>query len=148
MADAFDRFTVQARGALGRAADEAAPHHHGFIGTEHLLLGLLLVDEGPAAETLAELGLGAAGAREGLVRIVGTGDPNVDARPGLTLRAKEAIMVAVDEANRRRHGYVGTEHLLLGLMRDEDSVSVTICQGLGVGPRDVRRAVERRISRN
>ena len=108
----------------------------------------MIVGEGPAAEALAELGLGAHDAREQLVRIVGPGEPSATARPGLTVRAREAIMRAVDEASRRAHGFVGSEHLLLGLMRDEDAVSVAICQGLGVGPQDVRRAIERRISRN
>ena len=150
MADTFDCFTEGARSALERAADEAALHHHRFIGTEHLLVGLMIVDEGPAAEALAELGLGAAGAREQLVRIVGVCEPlaGAAARPGLTARAREAIMRAVDEANRRSHGHVGPEHLLLGLMHDEGAVSVTMCQRLGVGPQDVRRAVERRLSRN
>ena len=153
MADTFDRFTDGARSALEHAAAEAALHHHGFIGTEHLLVGVMVVGEGPAAEALAELGLGAHGAREQLVRLVGAGEPvegglGAVARPVLTPRAREALMRAVDEANRRAHGHVGPEHLLLGLMRDEDAVSVALCQHQGVSARDVRRAVERRISRN
>ena len=149
MADTFDRFTEGARSALERAAEEAALHHHGFIGTEHLLMGVMIVGEGPAAEALAELGLGAHGAREQLVRLVGAGEPGEGAagRPGLTPRAREALMRAVDEATRRAHGHVGPEHLLLGLMRDEDAVSVALCQRQGVSAQDVRRAVERRISR-
>ena len=153
MTDTFDRFTEQARSALERAADEAALHHHPYIGTEHLLIGLMVVREGPAAEALAELGLGAEGARQQLVRIVGVGYPDERAsghraRPSLTPRAQEAIVRAVGEADRRAHGHVGPEHLLLGLMRDERAVSVAMCQGLGVGAQDVRRAIERRISRN
>ncbi len=152
MADTFDRFTEGARSALERAA-EAALHRHGFIGTEHLLVGVMVAGEGPAAEALAELGLGAHGAREQLVRIVGVGTPGegetgTAARPALTPRAREAIVRAVDEANRRAHEYVGPEHLLLGLMRDEDAVSVAMCQRQGVSRHDVLRAVERRISRN
>ena len=148
MADTFDRFTEGARSALERAAEEAALHHHGFIGTEHLLMGVMIVGEGPAAEALAELGLGEHGVREELVRLIGMGKPGAATRPGLTPRAKAAIVRAVDEANRRAHGYVGTEHLLLGLVRDEGAVSVAMCQRLGVSPQDVRQAVERRISRN
>ena len=148
MADTFDRFTEGARTALERAADEATFHHHAFIGTEHLLLGVVVVGEGKAAEALADLGLGEHAVREELVRVVGAGEPGATTRPGLTPRAKAAIVRAVNEANRRAHRYVGTEHLLLGLMRDEGGVSVAMCQRLGVGPHDVRRAVERRISRN
>lgn len=148
MADTFERLTEPARLALRYAADEAASHHHPYIGTEHLLAGVTIVDEGPAAEALAELGLGADGAREQLVRVVGTGYPSKPARPTLTPRAKGALMGAVYEATRRAHDHVGPEHLLLGLMRDEQAVSAAMCQHLGVGPADVRRAVERRIRRN
>ena len=148
MANTFDRFTTQARGVLEQAADEAARHRHAFIGTEHLLLALMTAGEGPAAEALAELGLGVAGGREQLHRIVREGAEGTDVARHLTVRARVAIMEAVDEANRRRHGHVGPEHLLLGLMRDEDAVSVAMCQQLGVNHEDVRQAVERRISRN
>ena len=148
MADTFERLTEPARRALRYAADEAASHHHPYIGTEHLLVGVLIVAEGPAAEALAELGLGANGAREQLVRIVGVGCPSEPVRPTLTPRAKDALMGAVDEAAMRADDQIGPEHLLLGLMRDEQAVSVAMCQRLGVGPADVRRAVERRIRRN
>jgi ATP-dependent Clp protease ATP-binding subunit ClpC len=148
MPDTFDRFTEQARRALKLAEEEAHRHRHCYIGTEHLLLGVMAEPRGIAAQAVAELGLGLEGARQEMQRIVGQGEQPGSTDIGLTPRAKQAIVASVNEANRLRHGYVGTEHLLLGLMSDEHSVCVQICESLGAAPADVRRAVERRISPN
>ena len=148
MPDTFDRFTEQARRALKLAEEEAHRHHHGYIGTEHLLLGVMAEPDGIAAQAVAELGIGLEGARQEMQKIVGQEEQSGSTEIGLTPRAKQAIVASVNEATRLRHGYIGTEHLLLGLMSDEHSVSARICESLGVAPADMRRAVERRISRN
>ncbi len=148
MADIFEQFTVEARRALEHAADEARRHDHTYIGTEHLLVGLLAEPSGVAGEVFAELGLGVEGVRQLIVFIVGRGMPSKQAMGPLTPRAKAALAASVAAARDHEGAQVGTEHLLLGLLRDDASLGTQILHQLGVGPDDLRRAVERRISRN
>ena len=140
MADNFDRFTKRARQALSMAQEEARRMNHGYIGTEHLLLGLIREEEGIAARVLTDLGLSTNQMRRAVERMVGRGERLV---PGLQLseQTKRMIELAVDEARRLGHHYIGTEHLLLALLRTQDSMAVAILESLNVNREIVRRRV-------
>src|ERR671932_360286 len=119
----FDRFNDRAKRVLALAQDEAIRFNHNYIGTEHLLLGLLREGEGVSGRVLASLGLRLSSARTEVERIVGRGETTTPpSEIALTPRTKKVIDLAVDEARERGHHAVGTEHLLLGLVRDVDSV--------------------------
>src|SRR5215471_10270937 len=117
MADRFDKFTEQARKVLQLAQEEAQRFNHNYIGTEHLLLGLIREQDGIAAKVLTSQGIELDNAREAVEWIIGRGDREVTGDIGLTPRAKKVIELSVDEARRLNHHYIGTEHLLLGLVR-------------------------------
>src|SRR3954447_11894285 len=112
------RFTDAARAALVRAEEEARRFYHNYIGTEHLLLGLLGNGGSVAARVLSDLGLEQTKVRGALEFIIGRGERTVVGEVGLTPRAKKVIELAVDEAARLGGNVVGTEHLLLGLIRE------------------------------
>jgi ATP-dependent Clp protease ATP-binding subunit ClpC len=145
MADTFERFTERARTALTLAQDEAVRHRHGYIGTKHLLVGLLAGRGGTAADALAELGLGVEDARRQLDMMIDEGEQAPLGEMGLTAQAKQAIRASVEEADRLGHRDVGTEHLLLGLLADADAVAVRIVESLGASRRDLRQAITRRL---
>ncbi|QBD79743.1 helix-turn-helix domain-containing protein [Ktedonosporobacter rubrisoli] len=130
----FDRFTERARNVLSSASEEAKALHHNYIGTEHLLLGLLREGEGIGAQTLQKLGVEADKVREAVIAIIGRGSQDIgDEQPrGLTPRAKKVIELAVDEARRLGHDYLGTEHLLLGLLREGEGIAARILVDMGV----------------
>src|SRR6266550_3858696 len=115
--DRFDKFTERAKKVLGLAQEEAQRFQHNYIGTEHLLLGLIREGEGVAAKVLSNLGVELNQVREAVEAMIGRGDRIVLGEIGLTPRAKKVIELAVDEAHRLNHHYIGTEHLLLGLVR-------------------------------
>ena len=115
--DRFDRFTERARRVLTLAQEEAYRFKHNYIGTEHLLLGLVRQGDGVAVEVLANLSLELAEVRSVVELTIERGDRAILGEIGLTPRAKEVIELAVDEARRLNHHYVGTEHWLLGLVR-------------------------------
>jgi len=140
MADKFDRFTKRARQSLSMAQEEARRMNHGYIGTEHLLLGLMREEEGIAARVLADLGLSVGQVRRAVERIVGRGEHRP---PGLQLadQTKRVIELAVDEAKRLGHQYIGTEHLLLALVRVPDSMASAVLESLNVNREIVRRRV-------
>ncbi len=121
--DRFDKFTERARRVLSLAQEEAQRFQHNYIGTEHLLLGLVREGEGVAAQVLRNLGVELNKVRSAIEFIVGRGDRIVLGESGLTQRAKKVIELAVDEARRLNHHYIGTEHLLLGLAREEDGIA-------------------------
>lgn len=139
--DRFDRFTERARAVLSRAQEEAQRLNHSYIGTEHLLLGLLGDGETPAARTLRQLGIELDQARKTVESIIGRGDREVFGEVGLTPRAKKVIELATDEARRLRHHYVGTEHLLLGLVREGDGIGARVLTDLGATLDHVRAQV-------
>ena len=116
--DRFDKFTERARKVLTLAQDEAQRFNHNYIGTEHLLLGLVREGDGVAARVLENLGVELNKVRTAVEFIIGRGDRPVVGEIGLTPRAKRVIELAVDEARRLGHNYIGTEHLLLGLVRE------------------------------
>ncbi len=136
--DRFDKFTERARKVLSLAQEEAQRFQHNYIGTEHLLLGLAREREGIAGQVLLSLGVDLEKVRQAVEHIIGRGDRVVLGEVGLTPRAKKVIELAVDEARRLDHHYIGTEHLLLGLIREGEGIAAGVLQSLGVKLEDVR----------
>ncbi len=138
----FDRFTDRAKRVLALAQDEALRFNHNYIGTEHLLLGLIREEEGVAARALQTLGAELDKARTAVGFIIGRGDA-ATAPSNITLspRTKKIIELAIDEARRLGNRGVGTEHLLLGLAREGEGIASGILESLGITMNNVRRAV-------
>jgi ATP-dependent Clp protease ATP-binding subunit ClpC len=136
-----DRFTQRARKVLSLAHQEAEKTHQKFIGTEHLLLGLLEEDGGVAGRVLRELGLESARVHEMVQRITADGD-NTEGKIELSPDTQQVLGYAVEEAQRLSHQYIGTEHLLLGLVRIEGT-ALEVLNKLGVTPDQVRRQTRR-----
>ena len=111
MANGFDRFSRGARQSLSMAQEEARRLNHRYIGTEHLLLGLMREEKGEAARILSEMGLSIGQLRDAVERMVGTGD-RAPASLQLGEQTKKVIQLAIDESKRRGHEQIGTEHLL------------------------------------
>src|SRR5437867_1489484 len=141
MADKFDKFTERARKVLTLANEEAQRFNHNYIGTEHILLGLVREGDGVAARVLANLGIELPKVRSAVEFIIGRGDRMVMGEIGLTPRAKKVIELAVDEAKRLNHHYIGTEHLLLGLVREGEGIAAGVLESLGVSLDKVRAQV-------
>ena len=146
MADRFDKFTERARRVLTLAQEEAQRFNHNYIGTEHLLLGLVREGDGVAAKVLANLGVELGKVRSAVEFIIGRGDRAVLGEIGLTPRAKKVIELAVDEARRLNHHYIGTEHLLLGLVREGEGIAAGVLESLGVNLERVRAETTRILS--
>lgn len=147
MSSRFERFSERARRVLSLAQDEAQRFNHSYIGTEHILLGLVRENEGLAARSLSNLGVELAKVRSAIEFIIGKGERPVSSENiGLTPRAKKVIEVAVDEARRLNHQYIGTEHLLIGLMREGEGVAAGVLESLGVTLDKVRAETNRLIS--
>ena len=136
--DRFDKFTERARKVLSLAQEEAQRFQHNYIGTEHLLLGLVREGEGVAAKVLSNLGVELYKVRGAVEFIIGRGDRIVLGEVGLTPRAKKVLELAVDEARRLNHHYIGTEHLLLGLVREGEGIAAGVLESLGVNLEKVR----------
>ena len=140
--DKFDRFTERARIVLTLSSDEARRLRHGFVGTEHLLLGLVSEGEGVAAKALQSMGVVDFEQVRGLVEsIIGVGEQEVSGEIGMTRRAKKVIELAVDEASRLHHHYIGTEHLLLGLLREGEGIAAKVLEKLNVDLKQARAEV-------
>jgi ATP-dependent Clp protease ATP-binding subunit ClpA len=122
----FERFTNSARHAVVIAQEEARGLQHNYIGTEHILLGLLAEAEGVAARVLARFGLSLTGAREDVRRTVGTGKGQMSGHIPFTPRAKKTLEISLREALQLNHNYIGTEHILLGVIREGDGVGAQI----------------------
>ena len=148
MADRFDKFTERARRVLTLAQEEAQRFNHNYIGTEHLLLGLVRENEGVAAKVLGNLGVELSKVRSAVEFIIGRGDRAVLGEIGLTPRAKKVIELAVDEARRLNHHYIGTEHLLLGLVREGEGIAAGVLESLGVNLERVRAETTRILSQS
>ena len=146
MADRFDKFTERARRVLTLAQEEAQRFNHNYIGTEHLLLGLVREGDGIAAKVLANLGVETGKVRSAVEFIIGRGDRAVLGEIGLTPRAKKVIELSVDEARRLNHHYIGTEHLLLGLVREGEGIAAGVLESLGVNLERVRSETTRVLS--
>ena len=126
------QFTQRAQAALKLAQESSALLGHGYVGSEHLLLGLLREGQGVAAKVLTRAGLTADTVQSSIARLVGVGAPGGLPSQGLTPRCKKIIELALSEANRLGHHYVGTEHLLLGLLREGDGVAARVLTGNGL----------------
>ncbi|MEX1253856.1 MAG: ATP-dependent Clp protease ATP-binding subunit [Dehalococcoidia bacterium] len=148
MADRFDKFTERARRVLTLAQEEAQRFNHNYIGTEHLLLGLVREGDGVAAKVLSNLGVELTKVRSAVEFIIGRGEQTVRGEIGLTPRAKKVIELAVDEARRLNHNYIGTEHLLLGLVREGEGIAASVLESLGVNLERVRAETTRILSQS
>ena len=146
--DRFDKFTDRARKVLTLAQDEAQRFNHNYIGTEHLLLGLVREGEGVAARVLENMNVELPKVRTAVEFIIGRGDRPVVGEVGLTPRAKRVIELAIDEARRLGHNYIGTEHLLLGLVREGEGIAAGVLESLGVNLDKVRHEVIRVLSQS
>ena len=129
------RFTERAQAALRLAQECSAELGHGYVGSEHLLLGLAREGKGVAAKVLQSAGLEPESLKAAIARMVGVGAPGGAPSQGLTPRCKKIIELSLTEAARLGHHYVGTEHLLLGILREGDGVAVRVLSGTGVEPR-------------
>ena len=136
--DRFNKFTERARKVLTLAQEEAQRFQHNYIGTEHLLLGLVREGEGVAAKVLTNLGVQLSDVRRAVEYIIGRGDRMAPGDIGLTPRAKKVIELAVDEAKLLKHQYIGTEHLLLGLVREGGGIAAGVLESMGVKLEQVR----------
>ncbi len=142
MADKMERFTQRARRVLSLAHEEAERLHHNYIGTEHLLLGLIREEGGVAGRVLRELGLEPARVKEMVERLTGIGRHS-GGRISLAPSTEQVLQFAVEEARRMGHHYIGTEHLLLGLVRQGEGVGIDVLRRLGVSPEQIRRQTRR-----
>ena len=141
-----NRFTPRAQNALRLAQAAAEELGHSYVGSEHLLLGLLREEAGAAHRCLAEQSVTAERARAAVVQIVGTGLAGLAPPQGLTPRAKRVIENAVGESGRTGGGYVGTEHLLLGILRENGTMAMRVLDDLGADPRKLQTALLQRMS--
>jgi ATP-dependent Clp protease ATP-binding subunit ClpC len=143
----FERFTDRARHAVVLAQDEARALNHAYIGTEHLLLGLLRVPEGIAARALRRLGIGADAVRRDVESIIGRGQASPPGHIPFTPRSKKVLELSLREALGLGHNYIGTEHILLGLVREGEGVAAQVLVKRGAQLARVREVVLEEISR-
>ena len=137
----FHRFTDRAREVVVLAQDEARGLAHDYVGTEHLLLGLLRLEDAVAAQALGSLGITYDDVRAQVGRIVGEGRrPPRAGRLPFTPRSKKVLELALREALALKHNYIGTEHILLGLVREDEGVAARVLAELGADAAGVRRA--------
>ncbi len=138
----MDRFTQRARRVLGLAHQEAERMRHNYIGTEHLLLGLIREEGGIAGRVLRDLGLEPRRVQEMVERTAGFGQYS-GGQVDLSPEVQQVLEFAVDEARRMGHQYIGTEHLLLGLLRAPDSTAMQVLHRMGITAEQIRRQTRR-----
>ena len=138
----MERFTQRARRVLSLAHQEAERMHQNYIGTEHLLLGLMKEEGGVAGRVLRELGLDAVRMEEVIIRITGTGQ-STTAKLDLSPGVQRALENSVEEARKLGHHYIGTEHLLLGLVQLGEGVALDVLRKMGVSAEQIRRQTRR-----
>jgi ATP-dependent Clp protease ATP-binding subunit ClpC len=142
----FERFTERARQVVVLAQEEARTLKHNYIGTEHILLGLLREEEGLAARVLESLEITVERVRGQVVRIVGSGDEVTSGQIPFTPRAKKVLELALREALSLGHNYIGTEHILLGLVRENEGVAARILLDFDADSEKIRNEVIRMLS--
>ncbi|SHM71023.1 ATP-dependent Clp protease ATP-binding subunit ClpC [Caldanaerovirga acetigignens] len=135
------KFTERAQKVIAFAQEEARRLNHNVVGTEHILLGLIREGEGVAAKALQNLGVELSKVREQVERMIGVGPFAVQGPIGYTPRAKRVLELALDESRRLKHNYVGTEHILLGLIREGEGVAAQVLANLGVSLERARNEV-------
>ena len=137
----FERFTEKAIKVIMLAQEEARRLGHNFVGTEQVLLGLIGEGTGVAAKTLKAMGLNLKDARAEVEKIIGRGSGFVAVEIPFTPRAKRVLELSWDEARQLGHNYIGTEHLLLGLIREGEGVAARVLENLGIDLNKVRSNV-------
>jgi hypothetical protein len=137
----FERFTERARRAVALAQEEARRLNHSYIGTEHILLGLIHEGEGVAAKALESLGISLDAVRQQVEEIIGQGQQAPSGHIPFTPRAKKVLELSLREAQQLGHNYIGTEHILLGLIREGDGVAAQVLVKLGADLNRVRQQV-------
>src|SRR5215470_4144203 len=142
----FERFTERARQVVVLAQEEARTLKHNYIGTEHILLGLLREEEGLAARVLESLDITVERVRSQVVRIVGSGEEVTSGQIPFTPRAKKVLELALREALSLGHNYIGTEHILLGLVRENEGVAARILLDFDADSDKIRNEVIRMLS--
>src|SRR3989337_4378269 len=140
----MERFTQRARRVLSLAHQEAERMRHTYIGTEHLLLGVIREEGGVAGRVLRELGLEVERVQEIVERLTGSGQSR-GGKLDLSSGTQQVLEYAVEEARRMGHHYIGTEHLLLGLVRYGEGVALDVLRKLGVTPEQIRRQTRRML---
>jgi ATP-dependent Clp protease ATP-binding subunit ClpC len=149
MSSRFEKFSERARKVLSLAQEEAINFNHSYIGTEHILLGLVRETEGVASRVLSNLEIDIVKIRSAVEFIIGRGEKTVSGENiGLTPRAKKVIELAVDEARRMNHHYIGTEHLLIGLFREGEGVAIGVLESLGLTLDKVRAESQRLLTQS
>jgi ATP-dependent Clp protease ATP-binding subunit ClpA len=142
----FERFTDRARRVLVLAQEEARLLNHSFIGTEHILLGLIHEGEGVAAKALESLGISLTAAREKVGQTIGTAGGAPSGSPPFTPRAKKVLELSLREALQLGHSYIGTEHMLLGIVQEGEGVAAQVLVSLGADLGRVRQQVIQLVS--
>jgi hypothetical protein len=143
----FTRFTSEARSVLMRSQEEARELGHGQVGTEHLLLGVLRVDEAMGARVLTRLGVELEPTRAEIIRAVGSGDClKAGKHPPITPRAKRVLEHSLREALDLQHNYIGTEHILLGLVRERSGLAARVLRDLGADAERVRAETKQALA--
>src|SRR6187551_1609580 len=142
----FERFTDRARRVVVLAQEEARMLNHNYIGTEHILLGLIHEGEGVAAKSLESLGISLEGVRTQVEEIIGQGQQAPSGHIPFTPRAKKVLELSLREALQLGHNYIGTEHILLGLIREGEGVAAQVLQKLGADLNRVRQQVIQLLS--
>src|SRR2546422_3530982 len=142
----FERFTDRARRVMVLAQEEARMLNHNYIGTEHLLLGLIHEGEGVAAMAMTSLGISLEAVRSQVEEIIGQGQAALTGHIPFTPRAKKVLELSLREALQLRHNYIGTEHILLGLIREGEGVASQVLHHLGADLNGVRQTVIQLLS--
>jgi ATP-dependent Clp protease ATP-binding subunit ClpC len=142
----FERFTERSRQVVVLAQDEARALKHDFIGTEHILLGLLREEEGIAARVLESLDITLEEVRAQVAGIVGQGEEATTGQIPFTPRAKKVLELSLREALGLGHNYIGTEHILLGLVQENDGMAVRVLRELGADVTSIRDEILRLLS--
>ncbi|MGQ9457734.1 MAG: ATP-dependent Clp protease ATP-binding subunit [Anaerolineae bacterium] len=148
MTDKLDRFTKRAKQVLRAAQEEARRHRHAYIGTEHLLLGIVREEDSVAVKVLRQLGVDPHQIAEALERLMGEGSYPTSGTPELTPRTKRVLKHAVDEARLMGNHYIGTEHLLLGLVREGEGIAMDILRSMGLDLERIRLQTARVMLEN
>ena len=144
----FERFTDRARRVVVLAQDEARGLKHNYIGTEHLLLGLISEGEGVAAKALETMGIKGEAVRASVIEIIGEGEKPVEGHIPFTPRAKRVFELSLREALQLGHNYIGTEHLLLGLLKEGEGVAAQVLTKQGADLAQVRQTVIQMLGRS
>ncbi|MCA1691916.1 MAG: NDP-hexose 4-ketoreductase, partial [Actinobacteria bacterium] len=142
----FERFTDRARRVVVLAQEEARLLNHNYIGTEHILLGLIHEGEGVAAKALEQLGISLEAVRTQVEEIIGQGGSSPSGHIPFTPRAKKVLELSLREALQLGHNYIGTEHILLGLIREGEGVAAQVLVKLGADLSRVRQQVIQLLS--